>query len=65
MTVQLLKDKIKNYMEQKSYAPLNAEDLISSLKFSGVELKAFWQALEELEKEGSIVKTRFQTYGLP
>lgn len=65
MTVQLLKDKIKNYMEQKSYAPLNAEDLISSLKFSGVEMKAFWQALEELEKEGSIVKTRFQTYGLP
>ena len=65
MTVQLLKDKIKNYMEQKSYAPLNAEDLIASLELNGVELKAFWQAMKDLEDAGAIVKTRFQTYGLP
>jgi ribonuclease R len=65
MILQLLKDKIKNYMEQESYSPLNAEDLIGSLKLGGTNLKAFWQALEELEKEGVIVKTRFQTYGMP
>lgn len=65
MSIELVKEKIKNYMETESYAPLVAEDLIIKLGLKGVALKEFWTALEILEQEGSVVKTRFQTYGVP
>ncbi len=65
MSLQDVKTKILNFIETESYAPLVAEDLIASLKFKGLALKEFWLALEELEAAGQIVKTRYQTYGLP
>jgi len=65
MTLYDIKEKILAFMEDKSYSPLNAEELIGQMEIKGEELTLFWKALEELEANGNIIKTRFKTYGLP
>ena len=65
MTIYEEKEKIMTFMEDSSYSPLNAEELVGQMKIKGEELTVFWTAIEELEKNGNIVKTRFKTYGLP
>lgn len=65
MTIYDLKEKIIVFMEDNSYSPLNAEELIGKMKIKGTDLTSFWTALEELENNGNIIKTRYKTYGLP
>lgn len=59
------KEKIQKFMEDNSYSPLNPEELLGQMKIKGEELTLFWSALEELEENGNIVKTRYKTFGLP
>lgn len=59
------KEKILAFMQNASYAPLDAEELIEAMDLQAEALAGFWPALHDLEKDGYIVKTRFSTYGLP
>ncbi|MEG1914671.1 MAG: ribonuclease R [Acidaminococcaceae bacterium] len=60
-----VKGAILEFMRGKSYAPLNAEALITEIPITGPLLNEFWKSLVELENNGEIIKTRFSTFGLP
>ena len=60
-----LKDKIMAFMQRESYAPMTAEEMIFAIPVKEEPMHEFWDAIMELEREGYIVKTRFETYGLP
>ena len=60
-----LKDKIMAFMQRESYAPMTAEEMIFAIPVKEEPMHEFWKAITELEKDGYIVKTRFETYGLP
>lgn len=51
------------YMDENSYKPLTAQELISALEVTDVE--KFLMLLNSLEKEGAVVLTRKHRYGLP
>ncbi|MBR5791253.1 MAG: VacB/RNase II family 3'-5' exoribonuclease, partial [Phascolarctobacterium sp.] len=59
-----IKEIILEYMRNSSYAPMTAEDLLDALAGECSATK-FWNELIALEKNGQIIKTRHETYGLP
>ena len=59
-----IKEIILEFMRNGSYAPMTAEDLLDALAGECSATK-FWNELIALEKNGQIIKTRFETYGLP
>lgn len=60
-----LKDRILSFMREEAYKPLEAEDLASEMELKARDLKVFWQALDELEAEARVIKTRYDKYGIP
>ena len=60
-----LKDKIMAFMQRESYAPMTAEEMIFAIPVKEEPMHEFWDAILDLEQDGYIVKTRFDTYGLP
>ena len=65
MSTLSLKDKIMAFMQRESYAPMTAEEMIFAIPVKEEPMHEFWDAIMELEKDGYVVKTRFETYGLP
>ena len=65
MATLSLKDKIMAFMQRESYAPMTAEEMIFAIPVKEEPMHEFWDAIMELEKDGYVVKTRFETYGLP
>lgn len=59
-----IKELVLEFMRSSSYAPMTAEELLDALAGKCSATK-FWQELLNLEKNGDIIKTRFETYGLP
>ncbi|MGM9569040.1 MAG: ribonuclease R [Phascolarctobacterium sp.] len=59
-----IRDKILAFMRDSSYAPMTSEELLDALAGECSATK-FWQELLNLEQNGEIIKTRFETYGLP
>lgn len=59
-----IKDKILEFMDEKAYKPMKLDELISSFKISRDEIKMFKDVLKSMEKEGLIIKTRTEHYGL-
>ena len=57
-------DKIIEFMRDSSYAPMTSEELLDQLAGECRATK-FWQELLAMEQNGEIIKTRFDTYGLP
>lgn len=65
MREEAVRDKILTFMKDASYAPMTAENMIDAIPVEGEQLHEFWETIVSLEKEGYVVKTRFETYGLP
>lgn len=61
----LNKDEILAYMRQTSYKPLGYNDLLEALEINQDDQGRFSKILGQLEKEGDIVRTRRDKYGLP
>ncbi len=59
-----IREKILAFMRDGSYAPMTSEELLDALAGECSATK-FWQELLALEQNGEIIKTRFETYGLP
>lgn len=57
-------EKIKEYMLDTSHTLMTGEDLLEAI---GAEESAdkFWQVLLYMEEQGELIKTRYNTYGLP
>ncbi|NMB07641.1 MAG: ribonuclease R [Tissierellia bacterium] len=59
-----LRENIVNFMEEKVYKPMSKEELALEFGLKGKEIKVFYKVLKDMEKEGVIIKTRNNLYGL-
>lgn len=60
----IIKDEIKKLMGGKKYKPLLREELAQKFGINKGEYKEFFKVLEDLEKEGVILKATNNRYGL-
>ncbi len=60
-----IKEAIINFMEEQAYKPMNIKELEGVFSVVKSEAKDFKKVLDNLEKEGLVVKTRRKTYGIP
>lgn len=58
-------EKVLDYMRQESYKPMSYTDLINVFELDYEEQLRFSKIMGRLEKEGEIVRTRKDKYGLP
>ena len=59
-----IRQRIINFMEEKLYKPMLKEELAVNFGLEGKEIETFYKVLEEMEKEGIIIRTRNERYGL-
>ncbi|MGE5398061.1 MAG: ribonuclease R [Chitinophagales bacterium] len=59
------RESILTYMRQESYRPLSYMDLREALQLTDEDEPRFSEYMGKLEKEGEIVRTRRDKYGLP
>ncbi len=59
------KNRIIKLMRKEAYAPLTFEELRRLLEPQGISPKELEKALFLMEKEGTVIKTRREAYGLP
>jgi ribonuclease R len=60
-----IKEKILEFMREEAYKPLDFEDLAEHMRLNAKDLGTLWPALNELEANADIVKTRYGKYGVP
>lgn len=60
-----IKERIVDFMRESAYNPMLEEELMQALELDKSDRKLFSQILEEMEKEGLIIKTRKKRYGVP
>jgi ribonuclease R len=60
-----IKDKIIDFMREEAYKPLSFKELMNVLNPEGNLRKELIKTLNELEREGKIIFTRSERYGLP
>lgn len=61
----LNRESLLTYMRQESYRPLSYMDLREALQSTDEDEPRFSELMGKLEKEGEIVRTRRDKYGLP
>ncbi len=64
MNAKDIKAKVLEYMQSGTYAPMTSEDLMYVFA-KDTDPNKFWKIIDELEENGEIIRTRFNTYGLP
>ncbi len=57
-------ERVLAFMREASYAPMTSEQLVTALA-EVCSASRLWQELLALEENGEIIRTRFDTYGLP
>lgn len=58
-------ENVLDYMRQSSYRPMAYNELVEAFEMNWEDEAAFSKIIGQLEKEGEIVKTRKEKYGLP
>ncbi len=59
------KEKIVEFMEEKAYKPMLKEELTAIFSIDKEEEEEFSKILSDMEKEGLIIRTRKNRYGVP
>ncbi len=59
------REEILNFMHSKAYRPMTLKELMVEFDMDSSEYSAFRDLLEGMEKDGAIVKTRKERYGVP
>ncbi len=59
------KERIVEFMRESAYNPMLEEELAKALELSKEDKKQFSNLLDEMEREGLIIKTRKKRYGVP
>ncbi len=59
------REKLVEFMEEKAYKPMMKEELSKIFDIHKNQKKDFYKLLDQMEKEGQIIKTRTNTYGVP
>lgn len=60
-----LRENILDFMREQAYKPCNIQELAEAFGVSKVEYKSFKKLLNEMEKNGDVVKNRTSHYGVP
>ncbi|GAA0744641.1 ribonuclease R [Clostridium oceanicum] len=60
-----IKEQIFNFMNEQAYKPMNIKELRKIFGIRKCDQKDFSKILDSMEKEGQIVKTRTDHYGIP
>lgn len=60
-----IKDKIIEFMEQIVYKPMQRGELAKKFDIDKDQNKEFFKVLADMEKEGSIIRTKNNLYGIP
>ena len=59
------KEKLVEFMREKAYKPMLREELSAIFSINKKDQKDFYKVLEEMEKEGLVIKTKQNRYGIP
>ena len=60
-----IKKVILEFMKERAYNPMTAEELLDNLELQRMDAADFLQILRDMESEGDIIKTRKKRYGIP
>ena len=59
------KNKIVEFMKEKAYKPLTAQELLEEFDISNQDRERFLNLLAKMEQDGLIIKNRKERYGVP
>ncbi len=59
------KEKLVEFMKEKAYKPMLKEELSAIFSISKKEQSDFYKVIDEMEKEGLVIKTNQSRYGIP
>ena len=59
-----VREKIMKFMENENYNPMSKEELAVEFDMGSKDLKKFYEVIDQMEKEGLVVKTKNAKYGL-
>ncbi|RKD29124.1 ribonuclease R [Thermohalobacter berrensis] len=59
------KEKLIEFMKKEIYKPMTKEELANFFNITNKEKKEFYNILDEMERDGHIIKTRRKRYGIP
>ncbi|MBC2582311.1 ribonuclease R [Clostridium sp. DJ247] len=60
-----IREVLVDFMREQAYKPMNLQELERVFDIKKTERKDFEKILNDMEKEGQIVKTRTEYYGIP
>ncbi|WP_333859271.1 ribonuclease R [Clostridium sp.] len=60
-----IKEAIVDFMKEQAYKPMNIKELERVFCIKKTDTKNFKKIVDEIEREGNIVKTRTNRYGIP
>ena len=60
-----IKDKILEFMTEVAYKPMHRSELAQKFDIDKEQNKEFFKILTNMEREGSIIRTRNNLYGIP
>lgn len=60
-----IKEYLLSFMTEQAYKPMNTKELSKVFDVKKAGMKEFTSLLEKMEKNGEIVKTRTEYYGIP
>lgn len=60
-----IKEKIMEFMREQVYKPMSISELVQVFNIPHVDVKEFQNVIKTMEKEGQIIKTRTERYGVP
>lgn len=59
-----IREKIIKFMDDENYKPMSKEELAVKFDMGRKDLKEFYEIIYNMEKEGTVVKTKNEKYGL-
>ena len=60
-----IKQTVLSFMREEAYRPMDIQELVSVFDINPNEYKSFKKVLKAMEKEGLIVKTKKDKFGVP
>ena len=60
-----IKQTLLNFMREEAYRPMDIQELVAVFDISQDEYKPFKKALKTMEKEGTIIRTKKDKFGIP
>ncbi len=60
-----IKESLINFMREQAYKPMDIQELAKVFNINKFEYKEFKNVLKAIEKEGLILRTKAEKYGLP